>query len=85
MQTSREVKLPLAQVHPFSIVHEDEHPSPLILSPSSQSSVPIRFPSPHIREQLSGVEEVPPEQINPVSFSQVLLHPSPNTVFPSSQ
>lgn len=36
------------QVYPISILHYLEHPSPLIVLPSSHSSVDFYIPSPHV-------------------------------------
>ena len=43
------------------------------------------FPSPQISEQISIVEDDPPEQTHPVSMLQLELQPSLLFVFPSSQ
>ena len=53
------------QVYPFSTVHEPEHPSPLLLFPSSQFSPPAANmnESPHIPQHHEGPVALPPVQI----------------------
>ena len=49
----------------------------LVLSSSHfNGSVLYSIPSPHISEQVSGAEEVPPEHDHPTSTSHSSLHPS---------
>jgi len=73
-------------------VQDDEHPSKLLVSPSSHSSVPALTPSPHTvtqvsfeglginpvghNVQVSWLEIVPPVHIYPESIVQVEEHPS---------
>jgi hypothetical protein len=56
-------------------------PSPLIVFPSSQASVPSFKPFPHFWQTVGDA----PSQVYPLSSVQVPLHPSPSAVFPSSQ
>jgi len=50
-QVSLFVVVPPEHANPVSTVHVELHPSPSALFPSSQSAV-LRFPSPHISEQM---------------------------------
>lgn len=75
------IESPNVQLQLVSTVQVDDHPSPLLVLPSSQIPTvgTITIPSPHISVQ--GVVE----QSYPVSTVQVELHPSPLIKFPSSQ
>ena len=78
---------PRVQLHEASTAQIDEHPSPLVVPPSSQYPAvgTITFPSPQESEQILAVIESPKVQTQLISTEQVELHPSLATVFPSSQ
>ena len=86
-QVSLVVEEPPEQDHPVSILHEELHPSLLIVFPSSQKVARVVYflPSAQISVQVSFEIDEPPEHIQPVSLTQVELQPSPETLFPSSQ
>src|SRR4051812_24536306 len=63
---------------PVSTLHVASQPSPGLVLPSSQASLPIRMPSP---QATLGV----PSVLNVGSFWQTPLQPSPYAVLPSSQ
>jgi hypothetical protein len=69
---------------PLSTLQVLEQPSPLVVLPSSQVSLPSSTPSPHLTTgQVQAFPGV--EQMQPVSSWQVLEQPSLLTVLPSSQ
>ena len=73
------------QVHPASIWHVSEHPSPFFVLPSSHFSPPESFESPHsVGEHTDEVVSVAPGQEKPHSTRQSWEQPSPDSVFPSS-
>ena len=62
VQTLLDVVLPPVHFQPFSICSQLLlHPSPLITFPSSQTSVPTTFSSPHISFQVFGLVTSVPE------------------------
>jgi len=68
------------QVQPLSITHMDDQPSPDIILPSSQPSVPSLIPLAHFC-QTEGL----PVQAHPLSILHILLQPSPFILLPSLQ
>lgn len=56
------------QVQPASTVQVFEHPSPVFVLLSSQASVPLISPSPHIGLQVSADVGVPPAHNQPTAF-----------------
>ena len=75
------------QEYPGSTMHDELHPSPDIVLPSSHlvGSVFWLIPSPQTTMHTSGEVADPPTHENPGSIVHVLLHPSPLEVLPSSQ
>lgn len=72
-------------VQPVSSWQVESQPSLFFLSSSSQVSEPTIKPSPHIGEQVSGFNNVPPEQDHPGSMTQVRSEqPSTEPETPSS-
>ena len=66
-------------------MHDDEHPSPSAVFPSSHCSSPPRFLSPHAdAEHSSGPVKFPPAHPQPHSIRHDALHPSPPALLPSS-
>jgi len=65
-------------------VQVDEHPSPEVVSPSSQPSLPTCLLSPQTVVQVSAADALPPVQEYPVSTVQVEEQPSPEVVSASS-
>src|SRR6056300_928810 len=65
-------------------MHDDEHPSPFSVFPSSHSSSPPSVLSPHVAEHVSALSMAPPTHSHPHSIWHDALHPSPPTRFPSS-
>ena len=99
-QVSIEVVVPPPQIYIGSITQVLLHPSPLIIPPSSHSSVACFSPSPQLivqadlatlgevpseqRIQVSGLVHVPPVQACIVSIVQEEVQPSPFNKLPSS-
>jgi len=63
-QMSGDIAVPPEQVHPLKVPEQAELHPLASLTPSSQSSAPHYFPSPHKGVQMSGTA---PLQIHPVS------------------
>ena len=92
--------VPPFQIAPASIAHDELHPSPFVVFPSSHPSDPALKPSPHTvihdvfvasgvnppvqNVHTSIVVGLPPVQIAFVSMVQLAVHPSLLLVFPSS-
>ena len=84
--TSGEVREPPVHDQPGSTIQLLEHPSPLIVFPSSQlvSVSTITIPSPQISPQMSFEVGDPPKHWRPDSTLHILEHPSLSLRFPSS-
>ena len=96
MHTSGDDVVPPFQINPASIAQLELHPSPLVVSPSSQVSELVRLLSPQVAthdvfvasgdnpagqaEHESGDDTDPPLQIKFNSIAHNELHPSPSFV-----
>lgn len=84
-QESLVVGEPPIQVYPDSTMQLLDHPSPLIVFPSSHPAEEYRLPSPHkSSHSVAGILEATVEQLKPDSSLHILDHPSFDTEFPSS-
>ena len=78
---------PPNHVQSDSTAHDEFHPSPETVLPSSQYVLILlyRRPSPHISVHTSFVVVVPPDHVQPDSLAHTELQPSPFKLLPSSQ
>ena len=89
MQVLAVVGFPPEHSHLDSTIQDESHPSPEVVSPSSQyvgaGLAGIILPSPQSSEHELAVVESPKVHVQPVSTAQLASQPSPGVVLPSSQ